>query len=347
LKLTDIFSSSLFLGCPRSWSPTECSRCWPSNSATCPIGWCPSSSSGCGRWSNCPKSHCPYSRFSGGWYMCENWGDCCLYAGSGSGSGSGSLACGSYNDCPRSWSSEQCNKCWPNSGSSSISSSLCPRGWCPNNWSSSCHSWYECPRSHCPLRFSGSSTFNTCDNWGDCCLFSQSGYGCYSDSGLGCPRSWSPEKCQKCWPKFGPSSSSNIACPVGWCPFSLSGRCSSYSDCPQSHCPNYFSGICDNWGDCCVLHGSGSGGCYGSTSSRYPCPRSWTSQQCQNCWINDSSKCPPGWCPENWGSRCHSWSACPRSHCPSNRSSSFSTNCENWGDCCFMNSSSGACYQNK
>jgi hypothetical protein len=67
------------------------------------------------------------------------------------------------------------------------SGTRCPSGWCPQNWSSRCHSWQRCPRSNCPsyLSMLGSGQ-NVCDNWGDCCLLeSSSNYGCtYNPSAI-------------------------------------------------------------------------------------------------------------------------------------------------------------------
>jgi len=233
------------------------------------------------------------------------------------------------------------------------SSFKCAEGWCPDNFGGRCHSWSECPRSHCPKRFSigGGSGPGICDNWGDCCL-TNSNTGCFQSqsSFLGCPRSWNSEKCDRCWVKgisrFG--SNSNLKCPSGWCPESFGGRCNSWSECPQSHCPTgLLSGLCFNWGECCALNNtstSSSRNRIGTCHAIDSCPLSWSSKQCEDCWINFSSHlCPQGWCPQNWSSRCHSWQRCPRSHCPRYFSMFGSENiCGNWGDCCVY-SSNGRC----
>jgi hypothetical protein len=155
-----------------------------------------------------------------------------------------------------------------------------------------------------------------------------------------CPRSWSPEKCNRCWPNF--SDSSNLKCPSGWCS-SSSSSCQRSSECPRSHCPSQLSGLCENWGDCCMFDGSsGSNQC----ETRSECPRSWSSRECNECWISSASSgspCPGGWCPLNWSGRCHSWSRCPRSHCPSYKFSNANV-CENWGDCCLTQSISSSSF---
>jgi len=92
--------------------------------------------------------------------------------------------CGSFDACPRSWSSGECNDCWPFSSSMS---SGCPTGWCPLNFSSRCHNWQRCPKSHCPSMFSRlGSNGNRCDNWGDCCnLWRSNPSNCfYNPSGI-------------------------------------------------------------------------------------------------------------------------------------------------------------------
>jgi hypothetical protein len=103
--LTQIFNK----GCPKSWSPDQCRRCWPTSS-TCPLDWCPESlGSRCGSWYKCPKSHCQYSNSlsTSDIYLCENWGnkifkkgDCCLF---GSNSGCSGCSRGNFRvgTCPR------------------------------------------------------------------------------------------------------------------------------------------------------------------------------------------------------------------------------------------------------
>jgi len=80
------------------------------------------------------------------------------------------------------------------------------------------------------------------------------------------------------------------------------------------------------------------------------CPKSWDESQCKECWLSSlsGSACPPGWCPQNWSSRCHNWARCPRSHCPSYKFiySGSEDICANWGDCCLLNSDSSGCMYN-
>jgi hypothetical protein len=73
---------------------------------------------------------------------------------------------------------------------------------------------------------------------------------------MNCPRSWSPEMCNQCWPKFssgssGSSGSSMPSCPPGWCQPERSNSCHRQSSprCPKSNCPRFlFSGGCFAWG---------------------------------------------------------------------------------------------------
>jgi hypothetical protein len=99
-------TNQLKVSCPRSWSPEECLRCMPSNHSRCPPGWCPESAGSSCNLSRCPKSHCPYSNSGSNALLCENWGDCCMFGSMSVSSRIGT--CPGFDECPKSWSSEQC-----------------------------------------------------------------------------------------------------------------------------------------------------------------------------------------------------------------------------------------------
>jgi len=323
----------------------------------CPSGWCPESfGSRCNNWQACPQSHCPFRNniFEDLGLLCENWGDCCLF-GSSHWSPSKLGNCPAYSECPKSWEKEKCEKCWVTLGSSGFGK--CPSAWCPNSLSSRCHSYSECPRSHCPKeRFAQMQVLgiDICQNWGYCCILTHGSdpEQCLFNSEFSCPRSWSPDQCRKCWPKFE-SRNPVGSCPLGWCPESWPrSRCTN--DCPPTDCPFELmvDSKCFNWGDCCMFNttrGSGTNTC----PPNYACPRSWSSNSCINCWPYSSESlhgsCPNSWCPYSWGSSCYNQKRCPSSHLPSvYHRFGFGSHRDingNWGDCCMFGSNSACFYQ--